>query len=244
MVSVYFLSLIFAFTFSHQNGAISVPDTVEDDDESDDGTPSDDLESAVPIEENKGGAVKFGWIRGVLVSYVGSRHSITARSRGSFTTTVCKWFMFSQVLPDQKVPQKLLRTNVSVCHLNTNYDNYDPVPFIDLLFHRWDACWTSGVSCCSSVCPGFLVRQAGVSETMLVTHMGSQSFPVLHLFTFSRYFWVGVFPFSSTLGLIEAACQFSLGEPRPDWSRWAIFRLKMLFVVTGDISYRSLSLFL
>lgn len=84
MVSVYFLSLIFAFTFSHQNGAISVPDTVEDDDESDDGTPSDDLESAVPIEENKGGAVKFGWIRGVLVSYVGSRHSITARSRGSF----------------------------------------------------------------------------------------------------------------------------------------------------------------
>lgn len=31
------------------------------------------------------------------------------------------------------------------------------------LSHRWDACWTSGVSCCSSVCPGFLVRQAGVS---------------------------------------------------------------------------------
>nr|AIL54060.1 NKCC2 [Sciaenops ocellatus] len=49
-----------------KNGAISVPDTVEDDGERSDGTPSDDLESAVPIDTNKG-AVKFGWIRGVLV---------------------------------------------------------------------------------------------------------------------------------------------------------------------------------
>ncbi|XP_071345189.1 solute carrier family 12 member 1 [Trachinotus anak] len=49
-----------------KNGAISVPDTVEDDGESSDGTPSDDLESAVPADTNKG-AVKFGWIRGVLV---------------------------------------------------------------------------------------------------------------------------------------------------------------------------------
>uniref|UniRef100_A0A8D3CHC7 Solute carrier family 12 member 1 n=1 Tax=Scophthalmus maximus TaxID=52904 RepID=A0A8D3CHC7_SCOMX len=49
-----------------KNGAISVPDTVEDDGEGSDGTPSDDLESAVPTKSNKG-PVKFGWIRGVLV---------------------------------------------------------------------------------------------------------------------------------------------------------------------------------
>ncbi|XP_059209145.1 solute carrier family 12 member 1 [Centropristis striata] len=49
-----------------KNGAISVPDTVEDDVEGSDGTPSDDLESAVPVDSDKG-AVKFGWIRGVLV---------------------------------------------------------------------------------------------------------------------------------------------------------------------------------
>lgn len=48
-----------------------MPDTVEDDGEGSDATPSDDLESAVPIE-SKTEAVKFGWIRGVLVSYVGS----------------------------------------------------------------------------------------------------------------------------------------------------------------------------
>nr|XP_057945470.1 solute carrier family 12 member 1 isoform X1 [Doryrhamphus excisus] len=57
-------------TLSHylykQNGAISVPDTVEDDGEGSDGTPSDDVESAVPLNSDKG-AVKFGWIRGVLV---------------------------------------------------------------------------------------------------------------------------------------------------------------------------------
>ena len=35
---------------------------------------------------------------------------------------------------------------------------------IVLLVHRWDACWTSGVSCCSSVCPGSLATQAGVSR--------------------------------------------------------------------------------
>ncbi|KAK9542413.1 hypothetical protein VZT92_000278 [Zoarces viviparus] len=49
-----------------KNGAISVPDTVEDDGEGSDGTPSDDLESAIPTEPEKG-PVKFGWIRGVLV---------------------------------------------------------------------------------------------------------------------------------------------------------------------------------
>uniref|UniRef100_A0A8D0AY29 Solute carrier family 12 member 1 n=1 Tax=Sander lucioperca TaxID=283035 RepID=A0A8D0AY29_SANLU len=48
-----------------KNGAISVPDTVEDDGDGSDGTPSDDLESAVPTDDK--GAVKFGWIRGVLV---------------------------------------------------------------------------------------------------------------------------------------------------------------------------------
>ncbi|XP_075933843.1 solute carrier family 12 member 1 isoform X1 [Anarhichas minor] len=48
------------------NGAISVPDIVEDDDEGSDGTPSDDLESAIPTDTEKG-PVKFGWIRGVLV---------------------------------------------------------------------------------------------------------------------------------------------------------------------------------
>lgn len=63
--------LIFA---SQQNGAISVPDTVEDDDKGSDGTPSDDLESGAPIDNSKG-AIKFGWIRGVLVSYVESRQA-------------------------------------------------------------------------------------------------------------------------------------------------------------------------
>ncbi|XP_054626731.1 solute carrier family 12 member 1 isoform X1 [Dunckerocampus dactyliophorus] len=48
------------------NGAISVPDTVEDDGEGSDGTRSDDVESAVALDSNKG-VVKFGWIRGVLV---------------------------------------------------------------------------------------------------------------------------------------------------------------------------------
>lgn len=45
-----------------------MPDTVQDDGESSEGTPSGDLESAIPVEQNKGGAVKFGWIKGVLVS--------------------------------------------------------------------------------------------------------------------------------------------------------------------------------
>lgn len=48
-----------------------MPDTVEDDDEGSDGTPSDDLESAAPIE-SKNETVKFGWMKGVLVSYVRS----------------------------------------------------------------------------------------------------------------------------------------------------------------------------
>ncbi|XP_072237016.1 solute carrier family 12 member 1 [Leuresthes tenuis] len=47
-----------------KNGQISVPETVKDDDETSDGTPSDDLESAILPEK---GGVKFGWIRGVLV---------------------------------------------------------------------------------------------------------------------------------------------------------------------------------
>ncbi|KAK7912580.1 hypothetical protein WMY93_012791 [Mugilogobius chulae] len=50
-----------------QNGRVSVPDTVQDDSEgSDDGTPCEDLESNPPVDPNKG-AIKFGWIRGVLV---------------------------------------------------------------------------------------------------------------------------------------------------------------------------------
>ncbi|XP_069561800.1 solute carrier family 12 member 1 isoform X1 [Brachyistius frenatus] len=49
-----------------KNGAISVPDTVEDDDEGSNVNLDEDLESAVPNDNNKGG-VKFGWIRGVLV---------------------------------------------------------------------------------------------------------------------------------------------------------------------------------
>uniref|UniRef100_H2V2K8 Solute carrier family 12 member 1 n=1 Tax=Takifugu rubripes TaxID=31033 RepID=H2V2K8_TAKRU len=48
-----------------KGGRISVPDTVEDDSEESIGTPSDDLESAVLVDDTK--AVKFGWIRGVLV---------------------------------------------------------------------------------------------------------------------------------------------------------------------------------
>lgn len=63
--------VLFASTFFQQNGAISVPDTVEDDGQQSEETPSDDLESAVPTDGETGG-VKFGWIRGVLVSYVGS----------------------------------------------------------------------------------------------------------------------------------------------------------------------------
>lgn len=46
-----------------------MPDTVEDDSEESVGTPSDDLESAVLVDDTK--AVKFGWIRGVLVSCAG-----------------------------------------------------------------------------------------------------------------------------------------------------------------------------
>ncbi|XP_032392331.1 solute carrier family 12 member 1 [Etheostoma spectabile] len=49
-----------------KNGAISVLDTAEDDGDGSDGTPSNDLESAVPTDDSEG-AVKFGWIRGVLV---------------------------------------------------------------------------------------------------------------------------------------------------------------------------------
>ncbi|XP_061596072.1 solute carrier family 12 member 1 [Cololabis saira] len=48
-----------------KNGAISVPETVEDDSERSDGTASEDMESAI-ANESKGG-LKFGWIRGVLV---------------------------------------------------------------------------------------------------------------------------------------------------------------------------------
>ncbi|CAG5858880.1 unnamed protein product [Menidia menidia] len=47
-----------------KNGAISVPETVQDDGETSEWTPSEDLESAIIPEK---GGVKFGWIRGVLV---------------------------------------------------------------------------------------------------------------------------------------------------------------------------------
>lgn len=53
-----------------------MPDTVPDDDEESDVTPTDDVESAAPVENVQGG-VKFGWIRGVLVSYVGSRQVLS-----------------------------------------------------------------------------------------------------------------------------------------------------------------------
>lgn len=43
-----------------------MPDTVEDN-EGSDGTPSDDVESIIP-QKGKGAPVKFGWIKGVLVS--------------------------------------------------------------------------------------------------------------------------------------------------------------------------------
>lgn len=46
-----------------KNGGISIPDTVEDESEGSCGTPTEDLEAAVPTD----GSVKFGWIRGVLV---------------------------------------------------------------------------------------------------------------------------------------------------------------------------------
>uniref|UniRef100_A0A7N6BZR7 Solute carrier family 12 member 1 n=1 Tax=Anabas testudineus TaxID=64144 RepID=A0A7N6BZR7_ANATE len=52
--------------FQKVRASISVPDTVEDDGQDSDGAPSDDLESAIPSDSDKG-AVKFGWIRGVLV---------------------------------------------------------------------------------------------------------------------------------------------------------------------------------
>lgn len=53
-----------------------MPETVQDDDEGSDATPTDDVESAAPAENAQGG-VKFGWIRGVLVSYVGSRQALS-----------------------------------------------------------------------------------------------------------------------------------------------------------------------
>ncbi|XP_064815700.1 solute carrier family 12 member 1-like [Oncorhynchus masou masou] len=49
-----------------KNGRISVTNTVEDR-EGSDGTPSDDVESVIPLD-NKDGTVRFGWIKGVLVS--------------------------------------------------------------------------------------------------------------------------------------------------------------------------------
>lgn len=55
--------------YSQQGPRISVPETVEDDSEGSIITHSDDLESAVPADIKKEG-VKFGWIRGVLVSSV------------------------------------------------------------------------------------------------------------------------------------------------------------------------------
>ena len=58
--------------FPAQGGDISVPDTLADDEESSEGFPSDDLESAVPVEKKKGGPIKFGWIKGVLVSSIGA----------------------------------------------------------------------------------------------------------------------------------------------------------------------------
>lgn len=60
----FFLNVLFLL----KNGAISVPETVTDDGEGSEGIPSDDLESAAPIDVTKE-AVKFGWIRGVLVSF-------------------------------------------------------------------------------------------------------------------------------------------------------------------------------
>lgn len=49
-----------------------MPETVEDDSEGSIQTRSDDLESADPIDNVNGkDAVKFGWIRGVLVSCPG-----------------------------------------------------------------------------------------------------------------------------------------------------------------------------
>ncbi|KAJ8398255.1 hypothetical protein AAFF_G00428250 [Aldrovandia affinis] len=48
-----------------KNDALATPDTVDEMDESD-GTPNDDVESVAP-EQDKGGIVKFGWIKGVLV---------------------------------------------------------------------------------------------------------------------------------------------------------------------------------
>ncbi|MEQ2214222.1 hypothetical protein XENOCAPTIV_023750 [Xenoophorus captivus] len=61
-----------------KNGAITVPETVTDDGEEGEGAPDDDLESAVPIDVNKG-AVKFGWIRGVLVSFAPEDFLLDAR---------------------------------------------------------------------------------------------------------------------------------------------------------------------
>ncbi|KAI1889675.1 hypothetical protein AGOR_G00165400 [Albula goreensis] len=48
-----------------KNDVLATPGTVDERDGSD-GTPNDDVESVLP-EESKGGAVKFGWIKGVLV---------------------------------------------------------------------------------------------------------------------------------------------------------------------------------
>ncbi|CAB1339150.1 unnamed protein product, partial [Coregonus sp. 'balchen'] len=50
-----------------KKGRISVTNTMEDG-EGSDGTPSDDVESVIPLD-NKGGAVRFGWIKGVLAGW-------------------------------------------------------------------------------------------------------------------------------------------------------------------------------
>ncbi|XP_030622619.1 solute carrier family 12 member 1 isoform X2 [Chanos chanos] len=46
-----------------KNGGLDIPDTIDDGESV--GTPNDDVESVLP--PSKGGAVKFGWIKGVLV---------------------------------------------------------------------------------------------------------------------------------------------------------------------------------
>uniref|UniRef100_A0A674AT08 Solute carrier family 12 member 1 n=1 Tax=Salmo trutta TaxID=8032 RepID=A0A674AT08_SALTR len=64
-----------------KNGRISVTNTVEDR-EGSDGTPSDDVESVIPLD-NKDGTVRFGWIKGVLVSRDGLHWGRVRRVLGS-----------------------------------------------------------------------------------------------------------------------------------------------------------------
>lgn len=63
-----FVKCSFNFFVYHQNGGLDIPSTGEDREGADTSTLGD-VESIIPLDEkDPGGVVKFGWIKGVLVS--------------------------------------------------------------------------------------------------------------------------------------------------------------------------------